>query len=262
MPSRPFDAYDGLAAAQVPLYTVFLAGAVLLCLRHDFRKSSGWRYLLVLSLVRVVGASLRLATLAAPTDRGLYTGWAVLSSLGMGPLVLTLLALLSRAFQSMRDNWPPSSLLLHRATLALMLVAIVLLVIGGVSSSGGKDGGGTQTTLSHVGSVLLLGVFALLCAQALLAWVNLGRVAGGERRVVLAVVACLPFVLVRLVYGIIKTFTHIASTAWLMLGMEVAMEVVVVLVCEVVGFTLAVVPEEFKPVRDVEAPRRCQHQQR
>ncbi|OAA47414.1 hypothetical protein BBO_02869 [Beauveria brongniartii RCEF 3172] len=259
---RPFDRYDGLAVAQILLYTPFLGGAIMLCLRHGLAKSAGWRYLAVLALVRLVGSALRLASLSSPTNQSLYIGWLVLGGLGLGPLILMLLGLLSRTFASMRRNGhdivPP---LAHRAIQTLMLVAVILLLVGGFSSTltvspGGGGGSGapeiSYATTSRAGSAIMIAVYVLLCAETLLAFVNQGYVAQGEHRIVLAVVVCLPFVLVRLMYSAIIVFGHVRSTAWLMLGMEVVVEAVVVLVCEVVGFTLARVPDEVK-AEDAEA---------
>ncbi|KAM3540772.1 hypothetical protein ARSEF1564_006337 [Beauveria bassiana] len=256
---RPFDTYDGLAVAQILLYTPFLGGAMMLCLRHGLAKAAGWRYLAVLALVRLIGSALRLASLSSPTNQSLYIGWLVLGGLGLGPLILTLLGLLSRTFASMRRNGhdivPP---LAHRAIQTLMLVAVILLLVGGFSGSTLTVSGGggapqiTYAATSRAGSGIVIAVYVLLCAETLLAFVNQGYVAQGEHRIVLAVVVCLPFVLVRLVYSAILVFGHVRSTAWLMLSMEVVVEAVVVLVCEVVGFTLAKVPEEVK-AEDAEA---------
>ncbi|KAM3430713.1 hypothetical protein MY4824_007511 [Beauveria thailandica] len=256
--NRPFDTYDGLAVAQILLYTPFLGGAIMLCLRHGLAKSAGWRYLAVLALVRLVGSALRLASLSSPANQSLYIAWLVLGGLGLGPLILTLLGLLSRTFASMRRNGhdivPPPA---HRAIQTLMLVAVILLLVGGFSSTLTVPAGGSAPEIryaatSRAGSALVIAVYVLLCAETLLAFVNQGYVAQGEHRIVLAVVVCLPFVLVRLVYSAIVVFGHVRSTAWLMLGMEVVVEAVVVLVCEVVGFTLARVPDEVK-VGDTEA---------
>ncbi|TQW00380.1 hypothetical protein V2A60_001464 [Cordyceps javanica] len=259
---RSFDAYDGLAVAQILLYALFLAGAVVLCLRHGFRKSAGWRYLVVLGLVRLIGSALRLATLSAPANQGLYVGWLVLSGLGLGPLILTLLGLLSRTFESMRRNGHDVvKPLFHRAIQVLMLVAMILLIVGGfnatftVSASGGGAPQISYASVSRVGNGLMIAVYVLLCLETLLAAVNQGYVAQGEHRILFDVVACLPFVLVRLVYSVLLVFAHVRSTAWLMLAMEVVMEAVVVLICEVLGFLLearAAPPDESKPL-DAEA---------
>ncbi|KAJ6784735.1 hypothetical protein PWT90_08567 [Aphanocladium album] len=254
---RPFDTYDALAAAQIALYVVFLAGAVVLCLKHGFRKSAGWRYLLVLGLVRIIGSALRLATLSSPTDQGLYVGWMVLNGLGLGPLILMLLGLLSRTFESMsRNGHNIVKPLFHRAIQILMLVAMILLIVGGFNSTFTMTANGTPEVsyaeISRVGTGLMIAVYVLLCLETLLAFINQGYVTQGEHRIIFAVIVCLPFVLVRLVYSAILIFTHIHSTAWLMLAMEVAMEAIVVLICEILGFCLAKAPEQFKPA-DTEA---------
>lgn len=253
---RPFDTYDAVSVALLGMYTIFFVGAILLCLKHGFRKSAGWRYLLVLALVRIIGSCLRLATLSSPTNQGLYIGWMVLNGLGLGPLILILLGLLSRSFESMRRNGHDIvKPVFHRAIQVLMLVAIILLIVGGFNSKFTVASNGspqiTYSEVSRVGNSLVILVYVLLCVEVLLAFVNRGYVAQGEHRLIFAVIFCLPFVLVRLVYSSMLVFLHVHSTAWLMLAMEVAMEAVVVFVCQVLGFSLAREPDEMKPM-DVE----------
>lgn len=256
MTSRPFDTYDGLSVGQLILYAVFLAGAIILCVKHGFSKSAGWRFLLVLALVRIIGCSLRLATISDPTNKSLYIGWMVLTGLGLGPLILMLLGLLSRTFESMRRNGHDIvKPIFHRAIQTLMLVAIILLIVGGFSASFTISSSGSPqisyAEVSRIGSGLMIVVYLLLCGETLLAVVNQGYVVQGEHRIILAVGFCLPFVLVRLVYSLVLVFTHVHSTPWLMLTMEVIMEAIVVLVCQILGFSLSREPEQGT-VADIE----------
>jgi len=71
------------------LPALFVAGIV--CSRHGFGRSSGWIFVLVLCLVRIVGAGCQLATYSSETT-GLLEAVVILDSIGISPLLLATLA--------------------------------------------------------------------------------------------------------------------------------------------------------------------------
>jgi hypothetical protein len=92
----PLDYRHGIQILELGVYLPFFFAALLLCFRHGFGRSSGWLFFAIFSLLRVVGACLSLATLNN-NSTGLYVGWAICSSVGLSPLTLGLIGLLSRA---------------------------------------------------------------------------------------------------------------------------------------------------------------------
>lgn len=219
--ARPLDAYDDIAIATVVVYALFLAAAGALCVKHGFARSSGWRFLIVLAIARIVGFALLLSTVSSPGDVGLYVGWMILNGIGLGPLVLMLQGLLGRILDvAARQGYAAVKPSHRRAVDLLMLVAIALLIVGGAQSSVG------YSATSHAGTSIVIVVVALLCL---------------ETRSLLAVVISLPFVVVRLIYSCLVVFGSVASSVWLYLIMLVVMEMVV-LVCEVLGLTLNPAP--------------------
>ncbi|KAL3953645.1 hypothetical protein ACCO45_011601 [Purpureocillium lilacinum] len=231
---RPLDTYDHIAIASLAIYSFFLIGAVYLCIKHGFKRSSGWRFLIILALARIIGDALRLATISAPTNESLYIGWMTLNGLGLGPLILVLLGLLDRVFDSInRQGHVVVKPMYQRILNLLMLVGIILLIVGGTHKAG---------------TCIFVAATALLCLETLLAFQNQGYVSEGEHRIILGVVASLPFVIVRLAYSCLLVFGGKTSTVWLYLGLLVIMEMVVVLICEVLGFTLDKAPP--KPPKD------------
>ncbi|UNI21402.1 hypothetical protein JDV02_007398 [Purpureocillium takamizusanense] len=244
---RPLDNYDHIAIASIAIWSLFLIGGVFLCIKHGFKKSSGWRYLIILSLARIIGDALRLATISDPTNEGLYIGWMTLNGLGLGPLILVLLGLLDRVFDSInRQGHVVVKPLYQRVLGVLMLVGIILLIVGGTQSDFhvGADGRPSidYSAASKAGTGIFVAATALLCLEALLAFRNQGYVSQGEHRIILGVLASLPFVVARLAYSCLLVFGGVSSSVWLYLGLLVIMEMVVVLVCEVLGFTLDKAP--------------------
>ena len=245
--SRSLGFYDYTSIVSIILYTIFLAGAIYLCIKHGFKKSSGWRFLVVLALARIIGSGLYLGTIADPTNVSLYIGWLTCNGLGLGPLILLLLGLLDRVYTSVnRDGNMVARPIFRRGIELLMLVAIILTIVGGTQSNYNTANGTTQVdyaTISKVGNVLMIIVMAMLFFMTFVAFRSQGYLAQGEHRVILVVVACLPFVLVRLIYSVILILGGVSTTKVLYLVMEVVMELVVVVLTLGLGFTLSKVVE-------------------
>ncbi|KAJ6444764.1 transmembrane protein [Purpureocillium lavendulum] len=244
---RPLDTYDHIAIASLVIYTFFIAGGVYLCIKHGFKRSSGWRFLIILALARIIGDALRLATVSDPTNVSLYIGWMTLNGLGLGPLILVLLGLLDRVFDSInRQGHVVVKPMYQRLLGVLMLVGIVLLIVGGTQSDYHVGAGGQPkieySAISKAGTGIFAAATALLCLETFLAFSNQGYVSQGEHRIILCVIASLPFVIARLAYSCLLVFGGVTSTVWLYLGLLVIMEMVVVLLCEVLGFTLDKAP--------------------
>ncbi|KFG82127.1 hypothetical protein MANI_005675 [Metarhizium anisopliae] len=245
-----FDTYDVISVVGIPIYVVFLVGAVFLSVKHGFKKSSGWRYLIVLAVARIIGFSFRLAIMDDPANTSLWIGWMTVNGLGLGPLVLVLLGLLSRVFDSVNRQGHVVLTPTHqRLVQLLVLVAIIVTIVGGTQSDFSFRNGAVSVdyaTASRVGVGLMIAAVVLLCLEVLVAFRNQGYVAQGEHRILLGVVASLPFVIVRLVYSCLTVFAGVNSNVWIYLCMGVLMEMVVVFMLEVLGFTLDKAPREAK----------------
>jgi hypothetical protein len=67
----------------------------IVCLRHGFKRSSGWIFILILSAVRIAGSTCQLLTYNN-VSVALIKATAILDSIGIAPLLLTVLGVLSR----------------------------------------------------------------------------------------------------------------------------------------------------------------------
>ncbi|KAF4978815.1 hypothetical protein FZEAL_4859 [Fusarium zealandicum] len=239
--------YDDIAIAEIVLYSIFLIGALVLCKNHGFGRNAGWFYLIILSLARLIGSAFLLAAVNDPSNKSLYIGWLTLNGVGLGPLILTLLGLLSRCFDSMsRQGHVVVKPIYQRIIQVSMLMAMILLAIGGSKSSYNLKEGAPKiqySTESKVGIAFMIVVLVLLVGQTLLALRNQGYISQGERRLLIAIVASLPFVVVRLVYTCVLILGGHKQTVWMYLGAGIIMEMMVAFICEVVGFTLDKKPE-------------------
>jgi len=85
----------GISILELGIYFPALIVSILVCKRHGFGKTSGWLFTLILCVVRIVGACCQLATYHTETI-GLLEAVVILESIGISPLLLATLGLLSR----------------------------------------------------------------------------------------------------------------------------------------------------------------------
>ncbi|KAK7747126.1 hypothetical protein SLS62_009181 [Diatrype stigma] len=238
-----------IAIAEIVYYTPALGIAIWLSIRHGFRRSSGWIYLLIFSLVRIIGGSLQIAaTATTPPNMSLYIGAATLQTIGLTPLMLTLLGLLGRVLESIRRADPSLPL----STVHLRLVQLVLTVALVLGSLGGRQAGKNYsatgvyapTTLSRAGTAITIVAYVLIAAAAAFTALHRAQAEPGEPRLLLAVGLALPLVLVRLMYAAVSTFANSGAFSMLngdvnvRLGMAVVMEMLVMAVVESIGLTV------------------------
>ncbi|RGP63085.1 hypothetical protein FLONG3_10026 [Fusarium longipes] len=245
--SRSLGAHDDIAIAEIVVYTFILFGALFLCKTHGFSRNGGWFYIIILSLARLIGSSMLLATINDPDNTNLYIGWIVLNGLGLGPLILILLGLLDRLFNTIKSQGGPGVKTLHqRAIHLLMLVALILISVGGASSSYTLDGASPTikySTESKIGVSLMIVVLVLVIGEFFLALRSRSYIVDGEQRILVAVGASLPFVIVRLAYTCALILGDRKQDVWVYLGAGIIMEMIVAIICEAIGFTLCSAPK-------------------
>ncbi|KAI1102832.1 hypothetical protein F4804DRAFT_311816 [Jackrogersella minutella] len=247
---------DNISIAQIVIFVPTLFLGIWLSIRHGFGKSAGWFYLIVFSLARIIGASMQLATISDPTNLSLRIGAATLQNVGLSPLIMIQLALLGRALGSIRKT--TTSFVTEQRLRLVQLLALVGLILGII---GGSDSGSdfsttgkwTISTLSKVGTGLTIAAFVLLALSTAAVAMQLSYIEAGEKRLVLIVGLCLPFILVRLayaaetVYGNNPDFSQLTGNVNIQLGMAVIMEIIAVAIIEAIGITLEKIPKSQGP---------------
>jgi len=254
---------DGISIAELIFYLPSLAISVFLGVRHGFGRSAGWYYLIFLALVRIVGSAFQLATIADPTDSTLYTGTFILQSISISPLELASFALISKVLTAMQaDGTAPVTPRVPRLAQLLVTAGLALGVVGGINSingepsdSGAPAGSATTNTLSKVSVALYIIAFLALLYLLFVTW---SRSSSGsstsDRRILLAIAAASPFLLVRIVYSALssfttnKTFNMISGNEIVLLCMCVIEEWVVVVLYAGVGMTLTKDEHRHAPI--------------
>lgn len=88
---------DGIAIGQIAYYATAFLASIYVIRKHGMNKSSGWYFLTVFCIIRVIGAAARLVTISKPQSNGAWTTSLICSALGLSPLFMATLGLLSRA---------------------------------------------------------------------------------------------------------------------------------------------------------------------
>lgn len=86
---------SAVSIVEVIFYLPALFIAAYISYRHGFGRNAGWVFLILFSLVRIIGSCCQLELTNKPS-KNLFVATAILSSIGLSPLLLTATGLLSR----------------------------------------------------------------------------------------------------------------------------------------------------------------------
>lgn len=248
---------NGVSIGEIVVYIPVLAIAVILAIRHGFGRNSGWIFLVIFSLARIIGPSFQLATIHDPTNTDLYTGAAILQSVGLSPLILAALGLLSRVVTSIskvQRTFPGTKHL--KAVQFIVTVGLLLGIMGGIDASDKLKSTGRYEpkSKSKFSVALFIIAYVLLVLSVLLTSSKVSHAEPGEKRILFAVGFSLPFLFVRLIYSSLSTFdshsttfNQVSGNVTVWLFMSLAMEFIVVIIFEVMGITLKKVETYERP---------------
>ncbi|KIW17907.1 hypothetical protein PV08_05102 [Exophiala spinifera] len=214
-----FGSSSIVAVAELVVYVPSIILAFVVCARHGFSRSSGWYYTFTLCLIRIAGAVCQLIT-RKDHSIGLLKTVLVLSHIGLTPLLLSTLGMLSRIADWINARSPSPSLSIKYFRLAQLFVVLgaVFGIIGiESSSSSSSDGGGgddhnavnnSPTTWSKVAVICYVATYAMLLFLMARSLSFRRQLPGKERLLVPAVWVALPLVFVRLLYQVLVVFVH------------------------------------------------------
>ena len=246
---------NGVSIAEIIVYVPALFTAGFLAVRHGLGQNSGWLFLIIFCLARIIGPCMQLATISDPTNTSLYTGSAILQNVGLSPLELAAIGLLSRLLDSIHRT---KRTFLHSSMFhvihLIIVIGLILGIVGGVNASDSYISSGfkqyTPTDLNKAGTILfIVSYIAIVTLTAVMSF-HVGSAEKGEKRLFMAVALSLPFLLVRLIYSIISTFTKNKSfnllngSPTVVLCVALIEEFIVVALYEGTGLTLKKVPKE------------------
>lgn len=231
------DSHGALAIAELVFFAPALCIALFVVLRHGFSRQQGWFYLVLLSLLRIVGYSCLLyAENNNDPSTGLLEAYFICTSIGTAPLLLAWMGFLMRINQGM--VWKGVSLNAFRPLHIISLVALVIAIIGGSDEGGASVDSSDYTTgraLRRAAALIWLLMYFALGAIALWTLHHRSHVMPMERALLNVCVIVLPFILVRMLYTVITAFAGSGSVfyfrainVWIEAFMQFLMEAIVV----------------------------------
>jgi hypothetical protein len=128
------------------------------------------------------------------------------------------------------------------------MIGLVLGMTGEITASHATDPFHSNA-LTKVAIIIFTLVFLVVLAVLVLLVQRVSQVKVGERRLLIVVAICSPFIATRLIYALISDFAEIDSfnstygNLTIYLCMAVIEEIIVVLICVAIGFTVPVVPK-------------------
>lgn len=207
--------------------------AIYVTYKHGIRREAGWLTLIILALVRIIGASTGIAAVQTGSIN-LYICYYVTSNIGSTLLVASLTGLVNRVYSGTGKIFLPP-----RITRFLNLISLAAIIL---SSIGGSDVTSSNTGTQHTGHSLTKVAVILILVQYLATMAIAGFTAmhsryinTGDRRLFHFALAAAPFVLVRVIYSICSAFDYKSSNFSLLSNtvaavairacMDVAMEI-------------------------------------
>lgn len=244
---------NAVSIAELVGYLPAAFVATYLAIRHGFRGSSGWLYLIAFSLARIIGPAMQLATIKSPDNISLYVGSAVLNVVGLSPLQLATIGLLTRLLSSIHKSY---NTFLHVAMFhvvhIIILVGLILGIVGGIDAGNTFQSTGQYhpRSLNKAGTSLLIISYVLIVIFTAVIGMFIKHAEAGEKRIYLAVVVALPILLIRIIYSALGTFSTdrkynvLTGSTTLFLCVCLLEEFIIVVIYEVTGLTLVKLEKE------------------
>ncbi|KAJ6111061.1 hypothetical protein N7486_003296 [Penicillium sp. IBT 16267x] len=237
---------NGISILQLIIYFPAIFVSIFLVFRHGIRTNSGFIFIIVFTLLRIIGACCDLASIDN-SSTALYTTYAITSSIGLTPMLMACSGLLSRADGSMKKvtGHGLPELPTFRAFRLLNIVALILCVTG-ITLNMGDSGALKPSIEAKIGMVLYIVAWVFMMLLLGILNTRRGGLEPGESRTLLAVAIASPFIFVRVIYGTLvwfldnSTFSMVGGNETVTLIMSVIMEFVVVITILGIGLTLRV----------------------
>lgn len=199
-----------LDIVEIVYFGPALLASAFVCVKHGFSRESGWLLLVILSLVRVIGASTGIAAVEDPTNTNLVICSLIMAGIGSTLMVATLTGIVNRIDSgSGRSPLPPR---VRKLVQTIGLAAVVLGIVGGIKIAG-SDPDTRSDGYTYTKAAIILVLVQYLASIAILSFstLNMRYILAGDRTLFFCVSIAAPFVLVRVIYSICAAFNPTSS---------------------------------------------------
>ncbi|EJF58410.1 hypothetical protein BD309DRAFT_606118 [Dichomitus squalens] len=201
------DARGIIAIIEIIIYIPILCLGIFLSFRHGFARNAGWIFLVILALIRLIGGVSHILSENNPGNSTERTMYVILEAAGLAPLLSATLGFLRTVSQYSLDN----TLVMTRGLAVLTLVStigLVLTIYGGtkMASASSEDSLNSGSDLRHAGIILFIVVWVGCALVTFYVWRQKDLILRYRRRLLNAITFTLPFLAVRVAYGVLSSF--------------------------------------------------------
>lgn len=199
-----------LDIVEIVFFAPALPLSIYICVKHGFKREAGWFLLLVLSLIRIVGAACGIAA-SKNDDTTLLTISLILSSVGSATLVAAFTGITNRIAEGSKGS--PFSAQQRKLLQIIGIVSIVLGIVAG-TKIGDSDPSTRSTGVTYlkVAVILILVQFSASCVVLGFCAMNFRHILDVDRKLFFCVSLAVPFLLVRVIYSVLSAFDFGSST--------------------------------------------------
>jgi len=206
--------FGKLEIAVLVYFALGIPVAAWVCKKQGFGREAGWLFLLILPVVRILGAALRLAyEQTNPPNTGLFTAATIVNSLGLIPLLFALMGLIQRVNDSSSHKKVADKGFGLVKIIATVGIALSI-VSASKSTSSDADTLDSAATYRKAAAILFFVATVFVILATLYLTLNLHRIWAGDRAIAICSSASTPFFLVRVIYLLIVAFAGSGSLFW------------------------------------------------
>ncbi|KAI0666315.1 hypothetical protein C8Q78DRAFT_1060763 [Trametes maxima] len=207
------DARGIISIVVIVIYIPILIVGALLSFRHGFTREAGWIFLVILSLIRLIGAITHILSEENPTNTTYTVIYGIMESAGTSPLLVATLGFLRTTTQYGLDE---TALVVRglRLTGLAAIIGLILAIIAGTdigdaSKQSDLDSG---NNLRHASAILFAVVYGAVVLLTVYCWMNMHMILKYRKRLLNGITLTLPFLFVRVLYGILSAFAPFPFT--------------------------------------------------
>ncbi|KAI0651508.1 hypothetical protein C8Q79DRAFT_1114459 [Trametes meyenii] len=207
------DARGIISIVVIVIYIPILIIGVLLSFRYGFAREAGWIFLVILSIIRFIGAITHILSEENPTNTTYRIIYGIMESAGVSPLLVATLGFLRTTTQYGLDE----TVLVVRGLRLVGLAAIIGLVLAIVAGTEIGDASKQSTldsanNLRHASAILFAVVYGAVVLLTAYCWMNMHMILKYRKRLLTGITFTLPFLFVRVLYGVLSAFAPFPFT--------------------------------------------------
>ncbi|RMY81738.1 hypothetical protein D0862_12252 [Hortaea werneckii] len=195
-----------LAAVEVAFFSPAFVASAFILYKHGWSRQLGWLYLVLLSILRLIGSSctLYMATQSDYSSSLIQTA-TITSAIGTAPLLLALMGFLGRVNEGLEHKGLGPNVFrpIHLISLATLIVSIIGATNVFDSSASAQE---TGKKLLEAAGILFLVIYLSLCGITIWSIIRLRWILASEKKLIKACAVALPFLCVRMVFTVCMSF--------------------------------------------------------